>query len=116
MLGKLYITSNSSTEKLQGISDLVAEAIDAKVATDTTTKNALNKYQLALSKVLGEVHSARSTIEDQPMEATIADNEAKMEEVSEVDNTTMQVDEEQAVSGAQDSLLEELLDDEDEGA
>ncbi|KAL8910314.1 MAG: hypothetical protein Q9171_004358 [Xanthocarpia ochracea] len=116
MLGKLYITSNSSTEKLQGISDLVAEAIDAKVATDTTTKNALNKYHLALSKVVGETHSARSSIEDQPVEETIADNETKMEEESEVDKTRMQVDEEQAVSSAQDSLLEELLDDEDEGS
>ncbi|KAL8726494.1 MAG: hypothetical protein Q9166_006689 [cf. Caloplaca sp. 2 TL-2023] len=114
MLGKLYITSNSSAEKLQGVSDLASEAIDAKVTTDTTTKNALNKIHQAVGKALGESRTVRPSIEHQPADQTVVDNETKLELESEVDETKMQVGEDQAVTGAQDSLLEELLDDEDE--
>ncbi|KAL8769405.1 MAG: hypothetical protein Q9209_004633 [Squamulea sp. 1 TL-2023] len=114
MLGKLYITSNSSPKKLQAVSDLIAEAMDAKIATDTTTKNVLSKSHLALGKVIGEAGEARLSVEDQPADPTIADIETKVEEESERDETQGQVDEDQAVTGAQDTLLEELLNDEEE--
>ncbi|KAL8783296.1 MAG: hypothetical protein Q9213_004730 [Squamulea squamosa] len=115
MLGKLYITSNSSLEKLQAVSDLVAEAMDAKIGTDTTTKNVLSKSHSALSKVIGEAGTVRASVKDQPVDQTIADMEPKVEEESERDETQGQVvDEDQAVTGAQDTLLEELLHDEEE--
>lgn len=115
MVGKVYITSNSSAEKVQASLDLVAEAIYGKIATDTASKNALNKLHLALTKVLGEGHTVRPSIEeDQPADPTLADNETKAEEESDRSETKMAVDEDQAVTGAEDTVLEELLDDEDD--
>ncbi|KAL8659849.1 MAG: hypothetical protein Q9226_000214 [Calogaya cf. arnoldii] len=113
MVGKLYITSTPSAEKLQAVSDLVAEAIDAKLATDTATKNALNKCHLALTKALGDARKVQSKMEDQPVDATMAENENKMEVESEVEETEneVQVDKTVAGTGARDSGLEELLDD-----
>lgn len=114
MIGKLYMTSNSSAEKLQAVSDLVAEAMDGKLATDTTTKNALNKCHLALSKALGEARTAQSNMDDQRVDPTMGESETRLEVETEVDENEVQVDEKAAGTGARDSLLGELLDDEDE--
>ncbi|KAL8820436.1 MAG: hypothetical protein Q9223_001353 [Gallowayella weberi] len=115
MLGKLYITSNTSPERSQAVSDLVAEAIDGKLATDTATKNALNKFHLALTKILGEGRTIRPSIEDEPVDPTLAENESHLEEDSDRGETKMLVDADQVVSGTQDTLLEKLLEDEVEG-
>lgn len=116
MMGKVYITSNSSAEKLQAVSDLVAEAIDGKLATDTATKNALNKCHLALSKALGEARTAQSNMEDQRVDPTMIESETRLEVETQVDENEVQVDDEKAAGtgGARDSLLEEPLDDENE--
>ena len=53
MLGKLYISANSKTEKLQSTIELVMEAIEGKVAQDAPSRNALKKLQSALSKASG---------------------------------------------------------------
>ena len=53
MLGKLYITTNSSRDKLQRVLDLVTNAIDTKVGTDAPSRNSLTKLQTALIKGLG---------------------------------------------------------------
>lgn len=116
MVGKLYTTSYSSAEKLQVVSDLVAEAIDAKIATDTATKNALNKYHLALSKVLGEVRNTQLNTEDQAADPTMGGNETQMQVESEVDESEVQGDEKTAGLGAQDAVLNQLLDDADDDA
>lgn len=115
MVGKMHVTANSSREKLEAITNLVAEAIDAKIATDTTTRNALNKIHLALTKALGELDTVRPRIEDRDADQTVAGNEVDVEEASEVEDTKMEVEEDDAVTQGQDTLLEELLDDEDEG-
>lgn len=110
MLGKIYITSNSSTEKLRAVTDLVAEAIDGKIATDATTRNGLNK----IHKALGEADLVRPSIEDQDVHQIIARSEVDVDKASEVGETRLEVDEDKAVTQGQDKLLEELLDDEDE--
>ncbi|KAL8999044.1 MAG: hypothetical protein Q9169_002042 [Polycauliona sp. 2 TL-2023] len=116
MVGKVFVTSNSSVERLQVVSDLVGETIDGKIAVDTTTKKALNKCHVALSKILGEARTAELSTEDQPMDQTIVQSETKIEAESEAEETQVQLDEKLAGTrpGAQDSLLEELLDDDDD--
>ncbi|KAL8704663.1 MAG: hypothetical protein Q9201_002197 [Fulgogasparrea decipioides] len=106
MVGKIYVSPNSSTKKLQGITDLVAEAIDAKIATDATTRNALHKLYQSLGRVLGDVRSIRPGTEegtDQPL----AGNEARSEHGSDIEKTRMEVDEDDGVTQAQDILLDE---------
>lgn len=116
MLGKLYITANSTTEKLHRTTRLVIKAIDEKIAQDAPSRNALNKLHLALSKVVGEAGKVKpvspaggddglTMAEDQGVEIPILANEEEigMEGVNS-----------EGVTEVQDSLLEELLDDEDD--
>lgn len=114
MVGKVHMPSNSSGKKLQAVSELVAEAIDGKLATDTATKNALIKCQSALGKVLGEARTTQSKMEDQGADPTMGENETRLEVESEVEEKEVQVEERAAGPGGRDSLLEELLNDEDD--
>ena len=118
MLGKLYITANSSAEKLRITTELVTEAIDGNIATDAASRNALNKLHLALSKAMGEAgKSTKDTdeipastyqdgltvVQDQAEDSILATKEAlKVESV--VDPSTADAD---------DSLMDELLTDEE---
>ena len=116
MLGKLYITPNSDAEKLQNIATLVMEAIDDKIAGDATSRNALNKLHAALNKAMGETGKAKKFPDgDSPTvgdgltvmdvdESVVADEREVREEAGEVED----------VPGEKDSLLEELLEDEEE--
>ncbi|KAL8874308.1 MAG: hypothetical protein Q9174_000348 [Haloplaca sp. 1 TL-2023] len=108
MVGKIYVSPTSSPEKLQALSELVAEAIDAKIATDAATRNALNKLHQALGKILGDLEPAKPSIEDQGLEETRTEDESVAEE------TKIEADEHKIDDVAQDTLLEELLDDEHE--
>ena len=120
MLGKLYITANSKTEKLQSTTALVVEAIDSKAAQDAPSRNALNKLHSALSKASGEAGKVKpisedtlapsggddglTTVEEQRVEESVMANEEhlRMEDVQD-----------EGVTEEKDSLLEELFDDED---
>ncbi len=53
MLGKLYISAASSAAKLHAVHELVGDAIDAKIATDAPSRNALTKLQAAVVKAIG---------------------------------------------------------------
>lgn len=106
MLGKLYVTSNSTMKKLRGVSDLVAEAIEGKVASDATSRTAVNKLNLALTKALGEAHTVQPNIEEHGADQTLAGNGNDVEAAMEVEAT-----EGKAVTQGQDTLLEQLLDD-----
>ncbi|KAL8922423.1 MAG: hypothetical protein Q9208_005145 [Pyrenodesmia sp. 3 TL-2023] len=105
MIGKIYVTPNSTREKLRAVNDLVVEAIDEKVATDATTRNALNKLNLALTRVLGEADTVQLSLEGHGADQTLAGNTNEVEAALEVDAT-----EGKAVTQGQDTLLEELLD------
>ncbi|KAL9595967.1 MAG: hypothetical protein Q9219_006127 [cf. Caloplaca sp. 3 TL-2023] len=114
MLGKLYLTSNSSTEKLRAVLDLVTEAMDTKIAPDTTTRNALNKTHQALTKALGEADSAQANIENQSVNQTVAGDELSAEERSDIEETKAGLDQDKVAVQEQDTLLDELLDDEED--
>ena len=113
MLGKLYITPVSDQQKLQTALDLSAEAIDMKMANDATSRNALNKLHTALTKAMGESALARRGAE----EATVAaeDQEDGAPETTEAgDDTRMDIVKEEAMTEAGETILEELLEDEEE--
>lgn len=118
MLSKLYITPNSDPTKLEAAKDLAAEAVDSKIATDAPSRNALNKLYTALSKALGENGSVGKSAEgvtvvearqDEGVTAVGGEGGAAMQVDEEAEETRIQ---EAPVGG--ESLLEELLDDEEE--
>ncbi len=117
MLSKLYITSNSDPTKLEAAKDLAAEAVDSKIATDAPSRNALNKLHTALSKALGENGTAGkgaegvTIVETRQNEGLTAVEEegALMHGGEEVEETEVR-----AAAEGGESLLEELLDDEEE--
>lgn len=119
MLGKLYITANSNPEKLSSVSELVAEAIDLKVATDAPSRNALTKLHGSLGKVVGEAGAVKKRVEEG---ATVLDegktiaeeDEAEAPALASEEDVKMEIEEQEDMTKLKDSLLEELLDDEDE--
>ncbi|KAL8943695.1 MAG: hypothetical protein Q9216_000894 [Gyalolechia sp. 2 TL-2023] len=114
MLGKLYITSNSSADKLQAVTDSVTEVMDAKIAPDATTRNSLSKLHQALTKARGEVEMIRPSVEDPAADQTVVESGARGDERSDLEETKMGVEEDRAAAHPQDTLFEELLDDQDE--
>ena len=121
MLGKLYITANSKTKKLQSTTAVVAGAIDKNIAQDAPSRNALNKLHSALSKALGEAGKVVPVSEDTQAAAGGDDglttlHEQRVEEsvMADEEDVRMEGLENEGVTEVQDSLLEELLDDEDE--
>jgi condensin complex subunit 3 len=120
MLGKLYITANSDPVKLRTTSELVIEAIDNKVANDAPSRNALNKLHLALSKAMGEAGKAKSSAENPsaPVDdeglTTVGEQVAEESVLAGEEDVIMETVEGDGVTEAQDSLLEELLTDEEE--
>lgn len=87
MVGKICIAPDSSIEKLRAVTDLAAEALDAKVATDTTTRNALNKVHQALRNALGEAASVSRSIEDPNADKTGVGHRADVGDASDVEET-----------------------------
>ncbi|MCJ1438094.1 hypothetical protein MMC27_007481 [Xylographa pallens] len=130
MLGKLYITPTSTVEKLQSAYDLVAEAIELKIAPDAGSRNALTKLHTALSKALGETvpvsprkSAAREGVtvlkeEEVGLEETqMPDVEVALEE-TKVEHHIVEETQLEAIMGEEtdvkDSILDELLDEEEE--
>ena len=117
MLGKLYITSNSSCENLQSVNELLKDAIDGKIATDAASRTALNRLRMAVEKALAEASKGSKDNADNTVRASVVDDgmtavEGQEESImpSEPDVKMEQLDEE-GKTEAQDSILEELLDD-----
>jgi len=61
MLGKLYIPAEATPEKLRELYELVAQAIGDKVAIDAPSRNALNKLELSLGKIVNELERDGAT-------------------------------------------------------
>ena len=120
MLGKLYISANAKIKKLQSTTELVAGAIDKNIAQDAPSRNALNKLHSALSKALGE--AGRVVPDSEAAQAAAGDGgqttlqEQRVEESVMADEEDVKVEglEDEGATEVQDSLLEELLDDNDE--
>lgn len=114
MVGKICVATDSSIEKLRAVTDLAAEALDAKIATDTTTRNALNKVHQALRNALGEAASVGRSIEDPNADKTGVGHRADVVDASDIEETLLKLEEDKAVKQGQDRLSEELLLDEHE--
>ena len=119
MLGKLFITSRSTLEKLQSTNELVLKAIDDKVASDAASRTALNKIHNALSKALGEAGNCPNKAADDTVLPVADDGVTVMEEQDEslaADDEEIKLEPgaEEGLAEGRDSILEELLDDEDD--
>ena len=118
MLGKLQISANSRTEKLQSTTELVVEAIDDQVAQDAPSRNALNKLHSALVKALGhpevkQISGDMSAPAGKDNGLTTIQEEGLIKAQNEYIRTVGVEDE--GVSKVQNSMLEGLLDGEDDG-
>ena len=117
MLGKLYITPTSDVEKLRVAHDLVAEAIDMKIATDAASRTALNRLYTALVKAVGDSAVAGKRIEEERamQDERMVVGQHSPPELKEIgDNSLMNDIEKETTAEAGDTLLEELLEDEEE--
>lgn len=108
LLGKLYISPNSNSEKLETAHELVVEAIDLKVANDAPSRNAFTKLLNALVKVIGEAKTTSTKAVELEEGNTINPDAA-----DEGSTTVHRITEE--TTEIQDSLLSELLEDESMG-
>ncbi|TFA97973.1 Condensin complex subunit 3 [Trichoderma ghanense] len=52
LLGKLFVSPNSTEEKLRETYNVVSEAVDEGLVTDTTGRNALYKIHVSLGKIV----------------------------------------------------------------
>ncbi len=118
MLGKLYVTANSSAEKLRITTELIIEAIDGNVATDAASRNALNKLHLALSKAMGEAGKSMKNTDEMPA-SIYQDNSIAVEHqaadsvVATKDAMNVESVVDHSIADANDSLLDELLTEEE---
>ena len=72
MLGKLHlVVSNPEPELLRTVLELVAEAIETKVASDATSRNTLTKLQTSLLKMMHDIATAERGGEETVLDATV---------------------------------------------
>lgn len=55
LLGKLYISPTSTEEKIREVYDEVSIAVDDRLVTETTGRNALNKIHVSLGKIVANL-------------------------------------------------------------
>ena len=108
MLGKLYISANSKTEKLRSTTKLVIEAIDTNVAQEAASRNALNKLLSALKKALAEAEKVKAISGD-----TLASSGGN-DGLIRIEGERVEDSDDEGVTKVHDSSLEELLNDEDD--
>ena len=121
MLGKLYISANSRTEKLQSTTGLVVEAIDGKVAHDAPSRNALRKLLSVLSKALGDAEKVKPIAVDSSAPAGGDDGLTAVDEqmiegsiVANEEGVSMGGNGDGSVTEVQDSISRELLEGEED--
>lgn len=93
LLTKLYIAPTSNArhgegerddEDLRTLHALVAEAVEGKIGTDATQRNALAKLEISLTKRLGEVELVTQVQDSATPEVTVAAEEGETEAEDEV--------------------------------
>ena len=104
MLAKLYISANSKTDKLQSTIELVAEAIDDKIAQDAASRNALNKLHSALSKVLKDADKVTPAEADGLID--VLEQKVEASSLGNGENARMAGVSEDGVTEAHDFLVE----------
>ena len=108
LLGKLYISPSSNSEKLQTAHELVVEAIELKVANDAPSRNAFTKLLNALVKVIGEAKKRNTKALELDEGNTIT-----LDAADEGSTTVHRITEEK--TEIRDSFVSELLKDESMG-
>lgn len=105
LLAKLHISPASTEEKLCEVYDEVSAAVDGKLISDATGRNALYKIHVSLGKIVNTLteKSSRSRKSSAVIEESVVD-ESSVETVVVEKPETVKVE---------DSLVEELLSDED---
>jgi condensin complex subunit 3 len=99
MLGKLHLAvSSPDPGLLRTVLELVAEAIESKVASDATSRNALTKIQTTLLKLMHDIATAERG--GHGNEETVLED-ATVVQRTDVDETA------QSVTGAADAAEEE---------
>ena len=113
MLAKLHITPHASAEKIHSTIAIVAKAIDDQIADDAASRTALKKLHLALGKAMGEAGKAKKSANDTLAEDGVTTTEAQEIVLESDQDFKMEIPEVDGVLEAKDSLLEELLDDDE---
>ena len=118
MLGKLYITANSSAEKLRSTTALVVEAIDGNIATDAASRNALNKLHLALSKAIRDGGISEKITDEMPASVDqdglrVVEEQAEDSILATENALQLESVADPSIADANDSLVEELLSDDE---
>lgn len=62
LLSKLHLPKDADPARLRELYEIAAEAIEKKVAPDALTRNALNKLEVTLGKIVGELELANETV------------------------------------------------------
>lgn len=83
ILGKLYIPADADVEKLRKAYELVAQAIEDKVANDAPSRNTLNKMEVSLGKIVGDL--AEAAREETMIVGSVAGDESDAETEAEED-------------------------------
>jgi condensin complex subunit 3 len=105
MLGKLHLAvSSPDPGLLRTVLELVAEAIESKVASDATSRNALTKIQTTLLKLMHDIATAERG--GHGGEETVIED-ATVVQRTDVDETA------QSLTGAADEEEEEAADADD---
>jgi condensin complex subunit 3 len=110
MLGKLHLTvSSPDPGLLRTVLELVAEAIESKVASDATSRNALTKIQTTLLKLMHDIATAERG--GHGGEETVIED-ATVVQRTDVDETAQSVtgaaDEEEEAADADDPVNAQL--------
>lgn len=89
------------------------------MASDAPSRNALTKLHSALGKVVGEAGAIRKSVEDgvtvvEEGKTMAEEDEAEAPALGSEEDMKMEVVEQEDETKVKDSLLEELLDDDDE--
>lgn len=61
MLGKLHVSPTSTAEKMRAAHELLADAIEGRIASDAPSRNAMNKLLMALTKAIGSSGAASTS-------------------------------------------------------
>jgi condensin complex subunit 3 len=96
MIGKIYINPTAPNPTLQRLLDLVSEALEAKVATDASSRNALTKLQTALQKALA-ANGTDSSVENTKTASGSGEDDARPVDATQAELDKMETNPEATV-------------------
>jgi len=131
LLSKIHVVPTSSPEKLKNLHKLATDAIDAKISSEASTRNALTKLQASLEKALAPPEPAVRRVRKSMAPAAVIKEKDEGTEIVDgrADNVTGTIEDDvQTVQpegddddrtvrvggdAREDSVLDDLLNDED---